>query len=184
MEREAHLNEGPILVSRMGWPGDRGSRPSGRESRKVRAPQGKVVGNTHPGQPAGQCHRKQTAALGSGKGETVVQETTSTAGDRRGSVNPTWSKVKKGPTVTAGGPARNGRPAHDPRVDCTRRPATVVPDGWSPTARSRGRTANRTRPMSQPIRTRASDLRVCLYGPCAVRQRVRNLSEFSADPRA
>ena len=77
---------------------------------KVRAPQGKVVGNTHPGQPAGQCHRKKTAALGSGKGETVVQETTSTAGDRRGSVNPTWSKVKKGLTVTAGGPARMGGP--------------------------------------------------------------------------
>jgi len=30
-------------------------------SRKVRAPQGRVVGNAHPGRPAGQCHRKQTA---------------------------------------------------------------------------------------------------------------------------
>ena len=29
--------------------------------RKVRTPQGKVVGNAHPGRPAGQCHRKQTA---------------------------------------------------------------------------------------------------------------------------
>src|SRR6187431_1194380 len=96
------------LLSRTGWPGDRViGRPM---PRKVRAPQGKVVGNTHPGQPAGQCHREKTAALGSGKGETVVQETTSTAGDRRGSVNPTWSKVKKGLTVTAGGPARMGGP--------------------------------------------------------------------------
>jgi len=32
-------------------------------SRKVRAPQGKVVGNTHPRKLAGQCHRKQTADL-------------------------------------------------------------------------------------------------------------------------
>jgi hypothetical protein len=32
-----------------------------------------------------------------GKGETVVQETTSVPGDRNGSVNPTWSKIKKGP---------------------------------------------------------------------------------------
>jgi hypothetical protein len=42
--------------------------------RKVRAPQGTVVGNTHPGRPAGQCHRKQTAGTvrRTGKGETVV----------------------------------------------------------------------------------------------------------------
>ena len=26
--------------------------------RKVRAPQGRVVGNTDPGRPAGKCHRK------------------------------------------------------------------------------------------------------------------------------
>jgi len=30
----------------------------------------------------------------SGKGETVVQETTSGSGDRVGSVNPGWSKAK------------------------------------------------------------------------------------------
>ncbi len=42
-------------------------------SRNVRAPQSRVVGNTHSGQPAGQCHRKQTARPeGAGKGETVV----------------------------------------------------------------------------------------------------------------
>jgi hypothetical protein len=45
----------------MSWPGDRGT-VSDTVSRKVRAPQGKAVGNTHPGQPAGKCHRKQTAS--------------------------------------------------------------------------------------------------------------------------
>jgi len=62
-----------------------------------------VVANSHPGQPAGQCHREQTAARlltearrgPGGKGETAVQETTSGPGDRTGSANPTWSKVKK-----------------------------------------------------------------------------------------
>ena len=67
-------------------------------------------------------------ASGGGKGETVVQETTSGPGDRTGSVNPTWSKVKKSarlsgapdarafegcPPEHAGGPleaAGNGRP--------------------------------------------------------------------------
>ena len=52
-------SDAPILFLRMGWPGDRVD-PQG-SPRKVRAPQGKVVGNTHPGQPAGKCHRKQTA---------------------------------------------------------------------------------------------------------------------------
>ena len=41
-------------------------------SRKVRTPQGRVVGNAHPGRPAGQCHREQTARSDPGKGETVV----------------------------------------------------------------------------------------------------------------
>ena len=89
-------------------------------SRKVRAPKGRAVGNTHPGQPAGQCHREQTAWSpslvelvetdgGSGKGETVVQETTSDPGDRIGSVNPVRSKVEQRtlegcPPECAGGP--------------------------------------------------------------------------------
>jgi len=36
---------------------------------------GQVVGNTHPGRPAGKCHRKETAAVRfgeRGKGERVV----------------------------------------------------------------------------------------------------------------
>src|SRR5262245_11585325 len=49
--------------------GDRRSRQRG--GRKVRAPQGRVLGNSQGGQPHGQCHRKQTAARKSGKGETV-----------------------------------------------------------------------------------------------------------------
>ncbi len=39
--------------------------------RKVRAPQGKVVGNAHRPQGQGKCHREQTAGHLSGKGETV-----------------------------------------------------------------------------------------------------------------
>ena len=52
------LQTGPILALRMGWPGDRWAT---RGPRKVRAPQSKVVGNAHPGQPAGKCHREETA---------------------------------------------------------------------------------------------------------------------------
>jgi hypothetical protein len=41
--------------------------------RKVRAGQGTVVVNGHPGRPAGKCHRKYTAdvLIGTGKGEMV-----------------------------------------------------------------------------------------------------------------
>ena len=44
--------------------------------RKVRAPQGRVVGNTDRGRPQGKCHRKHTAsgcarAESRGKGEKV-----------------------------------------------------------------------------------------------------------------
>jgi hypothetical protein len=42
-----------------------------RDGRKVRAPQGRVLGNAQGGKPHGKCHRKQTAARKSGKGETV-----------------------------------------------------------------------------------------------------------------
>src|SRR4051794_28754984 len=41
--------------------------------------------------------RPPTRSGGVGKGETVVQETTSTPGDRGGSANPTGSKTKKEP---------------------------------------------------------------------------------------
>jgi len=41
--------------------------------RKVRAGQGTVVANSHPGRPAGKCHRKYTAdaPMRAGKGEMV-----------------------------------------------------------------------------------------------------------------
>src|SRR6476646_11613961 len=54
---------------------DRGGREN--TSRKVRTPQGRAVGNAHPGKPAGQCHRKDTAdgataaASRTGNGEMV-----------------------------------------------------------------------------------------------------------------
>ena len=41
-----------------------------RGERKVRAPQGRVVGNADRGRPQGKCHRKHTApSLSRGKGE-------------------------------------------------------------------------------------------------------------------
>src|SRR5262249_34569432 len=54
---------------------DRGGREN--PSRKVRTPQGRAVGNAHPGKPAGKCHRNDTAdgatarASRTGKGEMV-----------------------------------------------------------------------------------------------------------------
>ena len=50
---------------------------SNNEERKVRAPQGKVLGNTQSRQREGKCHRKYTAlenwpyAVFRGKGEKV-----------------------------------------------------------------------------------------------------------------
>ncbi|GEO94220.1 hypothetical protein KTU01_03430 [Kocuria turfanensis] len=45
-------------------------------ARKVRAPQSRMVGNAHSGEPAGKCHRKQTArprsVRAAGEGEKVV----------------------------------------------------------------------------------------------------------------
>jgi micrococcal nuclease len=38
-----------------------GGRGEIRPSRKVRTPQGRVVGNADPGKPAGKCHRNDTA---------------------------------------------------------------------------------------------------------------------------
>jgi len=60
-------------------PGGRGIGPDkGRAtvSRKVGAPQGKVLANGQSGRPAGKCHREQTADGGAhgrrtGEGETV-----------------------------------------------------------------------------------------------------------------
>ena len=78
---------GLSLAARMGWPGGRvtegfTSRCRGRSGlHRTRW----WVTPTR-GDPRDQCHRKQTAVAprSGGKGETVVQETTSAAGDRRG----------------------------------------------------------------------------------------------------
>jgi hypothetical protein len=55
-------------------PSSRGGEPS----RKVRTPQGRVVGSADPGKPAGKCHRNDTAQVersqlnrSTGKGEMV-----------------------------------------------------------------------------------------------------------------
>lgn len=58
-------------TQRVGWMTQGTGRPDHRgaarddhaASRKVRAPQGRMVGNAHSEQSAGQCHRKQTARL-------------------------------------------------------------------------------------------------------------------------
>jgi hypothetical protein len=50
------LTRGIIGVERARW-----SLPGAAGGRKVRAPQGRVLGNTQEGQPYGKCHRKHTA---------------------------------------------------------------------------------------------------------------------------
>jgi hypothetical protein len=119
------------------------------------------VGNTHPGQPAGKCHREQTARsrreAGPGKGETVVQETTSDPGDRVGSANPARSKVEQRtlegcPPECAGGPheaAGNGGPRWMvAERDAERRPGTEPGLQTSPSA-SRVRSRQRPQPERQ-----------------------------------
>ena len=66
-----------------------------------------MLGNPQAGRPDGKWNREQTAdgrVSGTGKGETVVQETTSAAGDRGGSPNPTGSKAEQGPGGPSDGP--------------------------------------------------------------------------------
>ena len=50
-----------------------GREPEVCGGRKVRAPQGRVVGNAHRPRGQGKCNRKETASGGNsgGKGETV-----------------------------------------------------------------------------------------------------------------
>jgi hypothetical protein len=113
------------------WTGRPGDRVTfrwrqGKVPRKVRAPQSKVVGNTHPEQSAGQCHREQTASSLS-RDEVRVKR---------------WSKRPPAPRAT--GTARQTPPGARPdsmrsraarpstRVGRWRSPATAVVDGWSP----------------------------------------------------
>ena len=131
-----------------GWAGraTASRRVDSRVSRKVRAPQDEVVGNTHPGQPAGSVPQRTDRLL---LGEEVRVKR--------------WCKRPPARRVTA--VARQTPPGARPdsersravrpssRVGRWRLSATAAVDGWSPTVPSRGGTANRTRPMSQPIRT-------------------------------
>jgi len=113
------------------WTGRPGDRVTfrwrqGKVPRKVRAPQSEVVGNTHPEQSAGQCHREQTATSLS-RDEVRVKR---------------WSKRPPAPRAT--GAARQTPPGARPdsvrsraarpstRVGRWRSPATAVVDGWSP----------------------------------------------------
>jgi len=59
-ERRLDLAHWGATVSR---PGDRGTDPhhAGIVSRKVGAPQGRVLANGQSGRPEGQCNREQTA---------------------------------------------------------------------------------------------------------------------------
>lgn len=61
--------------------------------RKVRTPKSKVVGNAHPEQSAGQCHRK-LPPMKIGKGEKVRVRDHRICSDVDGKVNPTWSKTR------------------------------------------------------------------------------------------
>ena len=152
---------------RMGWPGDRGGVPNhfgGRSRRRGRSglhrarwwvtptrgnPRDSATENRPPAGPA-QAGR-------AGKGETAVQETTSGPGDRTGSANPTWSKVKKSGATASGARTYEGCPP-----ECAGRPlegagnstrrqmvANRCPQG----------PGNRTRPTGQPVRTKTWDLR-------------------------
>src|SRR4051795_3671610 len=51
----------PYLQDRLPLPVQAEQPRRYRPSRKVRTPQGRVVGNADPGKPAGKCHRKHTA---------------------------------------------------------------------------------------------------------------------------
>ena len=145
---------------RVGWPGDRGPRLHGGGSRKVRAPQGKVVGNTHPGQPAGQCHREQTASRL--RGAVRVKRWCKRPPARRatGAARQTPPGARSDSDAFEGGPPES-------RVDRTRRPATVVADGWSPRA-LRDRTRPTGRPTPQPRFRRVGRPEV---SPCALGER-------------
>jgi len=99
----------------------------------------------------------------------VRQERTSARGDPGGSANPTRSKVERGSSEPCAG--ARGRPARCLRVDRTRPPATVVPDGWpSPGARSR----YRTRLIGRLVPHTSSDLRRYFSTTRSVRRSTEN----------
>src|SRR3954468_9081254 len=119
----------------MGWPGDRVGTPSGwRRGRSGlhRARWWVTPTRGDPRESATENRPPPTAPAGGGKGETVVQETTSDPGDRDGSANPTWSKVKKSGAFGHRTRARSRAARPSARVDRWRLSATAARDGWSP----------------------------------------------------
>jgi hypothetical protein len=98
------------LLVRMGWPGDRG------EGQPPRGRSGLHRAGWWPTATRGDSRESATENRpppppGGGQGETVVQETTSTAGDRRGSANPTWSKTRQ--RAFEGGPPELAGRSHE-----------------------------------------------------------------------
>jgi hypothetical protein len=135
----------------MGWPGDRVGVPL-EVCRRGRSGlhRAEVVGNTHPGKPAGQCHRKQTASH-----EVRVKR---------------W--CKRPPAIRVTGSARQTPPGArsnsarlraarpSARVDRWRAPATVLVDGWPPPGLPQGTRAQNpayrpARPHPQARRSRS-----------------------------
>src|SRR4051794_29889332 len=95
-----------------------------------------------------------------GKGETVVQETTSGPGDRTGSANPARSKVEQRtsegcPPECAGGPhevAGNGGPRWmAAERDAARRPGTEPGLQTNPSATDLGTFSDRGAPRHRPV---------------------------------
>ena len=161
----------PTLGARRGWSGGRGVR---RETCVEEGPgsEGQGGGQHPPGATRGTVPQrtdrpKPTPASvvdadgGAGKGETVVQETTSDPGDRIGSVNPARSKVEQ-------------RTLEGCPPECAGRPHETVGNGgprWMVAERVRRKApGNRTRPTDQPLRLTPSDLR-------------KRASEGGVDPR-
>ena len=145
----------------MGWPGGRGStcgwRSRGRSGlhragRWATPTRGDPRDSATENRPPPRAPRSAAVRV-----KRWCKRPPSAAGDRRGSANPTRSKVEEG----LGHPhprapyARTieGGPPKDPRVDCRRRPVTVVVDGWPPNGEGND-PGNRTRPTGQPVRTR------------------------------
>src|SRR3954451_2837608 len=120
----------------MGWPGDRVITPLEARCRGKsglhRARWWVTPTRGDPRDSATENRPPLRSPDRGGKGETVVQETTSDPGDRAGSANPTWSKVKKSGAFGHRTRARSRAARPSARVDRWRLSATAARDGWSP----------------------------------------------------
>ncbi len=122
----------------MGWPGDRVVSSRRRRGRSgLHRARWWVTPTRGDSRDSATENRPPPGSPG-GKGETVVQETTSDPGDRVGSANPTWSKVKKPGVLGHRARARLRAARPSARVDRWRLSATAAVDGWSPPGRPQG----------------------------------------------